>query len=99
MIYRSCHLILSLFVSSTNYFQIVRRLPREEKATSKLDVGRPVDLFPELNSGSCCEDSCFESHSGCSQQFYVYDFIFTVMHILILELLVQTQRCAEEVAQ
>ena len=70
-----------------------------EKAASKLDVGRPVDLFPELNSGSCCEDSCFESHSRCSQQFYVYDFIFTVVHILILELLVQAQRCAEEVAQ
>ena len=89
MLFGSCHLIP--FVSSTNYFQIVRRLPREEKATSKVNVGRSVDLFPELNSGSCCEDSCFESHSGCSQQFSVFDFIFTAVHILIYELLVLTQ--------
>ena len=51
---------------------------QREKATSEVDVGRSVDLFPELNSGSCCEDTCFESHSGCSQQFHVYDFILTV---------------------
>ena len=86
MIFGSCH-YLSLFSN-------IEAASQREKATSKVDVGRSVDLFPELNSGSCCEDSCFESHSGCSQQFYVYDFIFTAVHILILELLVQTQKCA-----